>query len=74
DDPATKEWTEFFWNGDNLFRIILSRADYGVLLDPSQNGEALEYFMYPFAVLDGEPLNYFDYKSFEYTVSFRANS
>jgi hypothetical protein len=29
-------------------------------------------FMYSFAVLDWKPLNYFDYKSFEYTVSFKA--
>jgi transglutaminase-like putative cysteine protease len=70
DDPKTGEWTEFFWNGDNLFRIIVSRSDKGLLFDPPQSGEALDYFMYPFAQVDGTTLNYFDNKNFAYTVSF----
>ncbi|GMO54893.1 MAG: transglutaminase family protein [Termitinemataceae bacterium] len=73
EDAATKDSTEFFWNGDDLFRIILSRADYGILLNPLQNGTALEYFMYPFGVADGTVLNYFDYKSFSYSVSFKKD-
>jgi transglutaminase-like putative cysteine protease len=72
DDPKTGEWTEFFWNGDNLFRIILSRSDKGLHFDPPQNGEPLNYFMYPFAQVDGETLNYFDNQNFAYVLSFKS--
>ncbi|MDR3302175.1 MAG: transglutaminase family protein [Spirochaetaceae bacterium] len=71
DDPKTGEWKEFFWNGDNLYRIIVSRADKGLRFDPPQSGEALDYFMYPFAQVDGTTLNYFDNKNFVYTVTYQ---
>lgn len=69
----TKEWTEFFWNGDDLFRIVMSRADRGLTFKPAQQGEALDYFMYPFAQVDGKTLDYRDPKSFAYTVTFTAD-
>jgi transglutaminase-like putative cysteine protease len=72
-DPKTREWTEFFWNGDDLFRIALNRGNRGMVFDPAQTGEPLEYFMYPFAQVDGNTLDYFDYKKFRYSVSFKAD-
>ena len=38
DSPKTLEHTEFFWNGDNLFRIVMSRADRGATFKPAQQG------------------------------------
>ena len=73
DSPKAKESTEFFWNGDDLFRIIMSRADRGLTFKPAQQGEALDYFMYPFAQVDGKSLDYRDPKSFVYTVTFKAD-
>jgi transglutaminase-like putative cysteine protease len=72
-DPKTREWTEFFWNGDDLFRIALNRGDRGLVFEPAQQGEPLEYFMYPFAQVDGRTLDYFDYKTFSYKVSFKGD-
>lgn len=73
DTPQAKEATEFFWNGDDLFRIIMSRADRGLTLKPAQSGEVLDYFMYPFAQVDGKTLDYRDPKTFVYTVTFKAD-
>lgn len=72
-DAKTKEWTEFFWNGDDLFRIALNRGNRGIVFTPAQKGDPLEYFMYPFAQVDGKTLDYFDYKTFKYTVSFKGD-
>ena len=72
-DKRTKESTEFFWNGDDLFRIALSRADRGVLFSPQQKGGPLDYFMYPYAEVDGKALDYRDPKNFTYTVTFKAD-
>lgn len=73
DSPKTKEWTEFFWNGDNLFRIIMSRSDRGITFKPAQAGGPVDYFMYPFAQVDGKTLDFFDPKNFKYTVTFKAD-
>ena len=63
-------WREFFWGGDDLFRIVLEKGSRGVVFQPEQKGEPLNYFMYPFCQVDGETLNYFDPKHFFYSVSF----
>lgn len=73
DSPKAKDATEFFWNGDNLFRIIMSRADRGLAFKPAQKGEALDYFMYPFAQVGGKTLDYRDPANFVYTVTFKAD-
>ena len=66
-------WRKFFWGGDDLFRIVLEKGARGVTFVPKQAGDALNYFMYPFAQVDGETLNYFDPKSFVYSVSFEKD-
>lgn len=71
-DLATKERTEFFWNGDDLFRIALNRGEHGVNF-PGMKGEPVGYFMYPYAEVDGEPLDYFDPKDFSFKVSFQKD-
>lgn len=74
DEPETKKSTEFFWNGDDLFRIALNRGDRGLVFQPPQAGEPLEYFMYPFGQVDGKNLDYFDPKAFGYKVTFQADA
>ncbi|WP_027191415.1 transglutaminase-like domain-containing protein [Fundidesulfovibrio putealis] len=67
-DAENRKWREFFWNGDDLFRIVLNKDSREVELTPRQHGEALTYFMYPFGQVDGETLNFFDPKKFSYKV------
>lgn len=71
-DAATKERTEFFWNGDDLFRIALNRSEHGVQF-PGMTGEPVGYFMYPYAEIDGEPLDYFSPQDFAFAVNFQAD-
>lgn len=71
-DAATKERKEFFWNGDDLFRIALNRGEHGVNF-PGMNGDPVGYFMYPYAEIDGEALDYFDPKEFSFTVGFKKD-
>lgn len=72
-DEKTKEYTEFFWNGDDLFRIALNRGARGLVFQPAQAGPPLEYFMYPYGEADGKSLDYFDPKAFGYKVTFTAD-
>lgn len=72
-DEATQDWRKLFWGGDDLFRITLSKDSRGVVFTPQQKGAPLNYFMYPFAQVDDETLNYFDAKAFTYSVTFTAD-
>lgn len=72
-DKATKEWREFFWGGDDLFRVTLNKGSRGVVLTPAQKGAPINYFMYPFAQVDGATLNYFDPAVFTYSVTYTAD-
>jgi hypothetical protein len=67
------KWRKFFWGGDDLFRVALERDTVGVVFQPAQKGAPLHYFMYPFAQVDGQSLNYFDPKTFTYSVTFKAD-
>ena len=72
-DKAAEEWREFFWGGDDLFRVTLNKESRGVVLTPRQNGAPINYFMYPFAQVDGKSLNYFTPEAFTYSVTFTAD-
>ncbi|MGD9159038.1 MAG: transglutaminase-like domain-containing protein [Desulfobacteraceae bacterium] len=67
------EWREFFWGGDDLFRIVLEKDARGVIFQPKQKGDALNYLMYPFGQVDDETLNYFDPENFSYSVTFEKD-
>lgn len=65
-------WRKFFWGGDDLFRVVLEKNARDVVLEPRQKGRPVNYFMYPFAQVDGKALDYFDAKDFSYSVSFQS--
>lgn len=44
-----------------------------MVFDPPQKGGPVNYFMYPFAQVDGVTLNYFDPKAFSYSVAYKAD-
>lgn len=67
------DWRNFFWGGDDLFRVVLEKNARGVLFNPPQEGKPLNYFMYPFAQVDGKTLNYFDANGFSYSVSYQED-
>lgn len=65
------EWYEFFWGGDDLFRLVLEKNSRSARLNGLD--KPLNYFMYPAAQVDGKMLNYFDAKNFSYKVEFKKD-
>jgi transglutaminase-like putative cysteine protease len=65
-------WRNFFWGGDDLFRLVLEKNARGANLIKSDS--KLSYFMYPAAQIDGKMLNYFDADGFSYKVTFSPDN
>jgi transglutaminase-like putative cysteine protease len=68
-DPGVKETRDYFFGAQTETYI-----DFGtgrdIVLNPPQDGETLNYFMYPYAEIDGKPLDYLSQKELKYTVTF----
>lgn len=64
-----KKWADFFWGGDNLFRIALNRDTRETVLSEATAKTPLTYFMYPYAEIDGKIVDWFSPKTFEFKVT-----
>lgn len=64
-------YREYYFGKVDQYRIVLERSGRGIVLDPPQ-GSCLNYFMYPYGEVDGQPLDYYNPKEFSYSVKFRA--
>ncbi len=71
-DDAAK-WTEFFWAGDDLLRIALNRDTRETVLSEATAKTPLTYFMYPYAEIDGKPVDWFSPKTFEFKVFMKLD-
>ncbi len=67
-----KEFNEYYFGAVDEYRIVLERGGRGVVLSPPQSNGPLNYFMYPYAEVNGEPLDYFNPEGFSYTVNFKT--
>lgn len=67
-----KPYREYFWGRVDEHRIILGRGGRGIRFKPPQEGKELSYFMYPYAEVDGKPLDYLEPKTFSYSISFKS--
>lgn len=63
-----KKWADFFWGGDELFRIALNRDTRETVLSDATSKTPLTYFMYPYAEIDGKAVDWFSPKTFEFKV------
>jgi transglutaminase-like putative cysteine protease len=68
DDPQTEELRAYFWGGWDAYRVELARGR-DLILNPPQKGAPLNTFGYPYAEVDGEPLDFYDPASFKYTFT-----
>ncbi len=68
DDPETKKLQEYFWGGWDAYRVKLAQGR-DLVLNPAQQGGPLNTFGYPYAEVDGEPLNFYDPAAFSYTLT-----
>jgi transglutaminase-like putative cysteine protease len=67
-----KKYREYYFGAVDEFRITLEKSGRGLKLLPLQESGPLNYLMYPYAEIDGKPLDYLDPESFSYTVTFKA--
>ena len=72
DIEQAKPYKEYFFGRVDEYRIVLRKGGRGLTLNPPQSSGPVNYLMYPYAEVDGFPLDYFDPKSFKYSVHFKA--
>jgi len=72
DIEQAKPYREYFFGRVDEYRIVLRKGGRGLTLNPPQSSGPVNYLMYPYAEVDGFPLDYFDPKSFKYSVHFKA--
>lgn len=69
-DPKVKEYREYFWGGIDPYRFRLA-VGRDLVLNPRQTGAPLNTFGYPYAEIGGQPLDFYDPKSFTYSIIYR---
>lgn len=70
DSPRVAELRDYFWGGIDAYRFQLASGR-DLMLNPPQAGKPLNTFGYPYAEVGGQPLDFYDPKSFGYKISFR---
>ncbi len=72
DLDAAKEYREYFFGAVDQYRIVLARGGRGYYLRPRQKAGPLNYFMYPYAEVDGKALEWLAaQKDLKYKITFR---
>ena len=66
--PEAKRLKKYFFGHVDPFRVRLSIGR-DLILNPPQDSEPLNYFMYPYAEVKGQPVDYLDYSNFTYSIS-----
>jgi len=69
-DPETKKWRRYFWGAWDPYRIKLA-VGRDLRLNPPQTGQALNNFGYPYAEVNGNPLDWLSPETFKYKIIFR---
>lgn len=69
DDPEVKKTRDYFF-GSQTETYIDFGTGRDIILNPPQDGGKLNYFMYPYAEIDGKPLDYLSQEELKYTVTF----
>jgi len=68
-DTRTAELRAYFWGGIDPYRVKLS-VGRDLILNPPQQGEPVNYLMYPFAQVDGKTVDWLDPASFKYSIIY----
>jgi transglutaminase-like putative cysteine protease len=69
-DPKTREYRSYFWGGIDAYRVVLAKGR-DLQLNPPQSGAPLNTFGYPYAEIDGKPLDFYEPKGFVYRYTFK---
>lgn len=73
DSAETKELQEYYWGNVDEKRVELSQGR-DLILAPAQEGAALNDFGYPYAEVDGEPVDFYVPQKFKYSIHFREDA
>jgi hypothetical protein len=71
-DAAAAEARAYFWGGVDPYRVKLGEGR-DLILNPPQEGEPVNYLMYPFAQIGGKTLDWLDPATFKYMITYREN-
>jgi len=71
DDAKTKEYREYFFGAVDPYRIRLSIGK-DIVLTPRQKAGPINYFMYPYMEIDGQPADSLSPDTFQYRFTFRG--
>ncbi len=69
DDPKVAELREYYFGTLDPFRVKLSEGR-DLTLNPPQQGQAINYLMYPFAQVGGETIDWLEPATFKYRIMF----
>ena len=69
DDPQVIEARNYYFGAQTETYIDLSTGR-DIILNPKQESEPLNYFMYPYAEVNGEPLDFISQEDLIYTITF----
>lgn len=65
-----QELRDYFWGGIDAYRFKLASGR-DLVLNPAQAGPPLNTFGYPYAEVDGQPLDFYDSKNFSYRFTYQ---
>ena len=72
DDERIIDARDYYFGKQNDNYIDLSMGR-DIILNPEQDGEPLNYFMYPYAEINGESLDFISQEYLKYVVSFKED-
>ncbi len=74
-DPAEAgKYREYYFNAVDPYRIAVAMGGRGYYLNPPQKGGPLNYFMYPYAEIDGKPVAWLAaQKELKYKITFKKS-
>jgi len=70
DDPKVDTARDYFFGAQTETYIDLSTGR-DIVLNPEQEADPINYFMYPYAEVDGQPLDFISQEYLKYMVTFK---
>lgn len=74
-DPSeAAKYREYFFNAVDPYRVAVATGGRAVNLNPPQKGGPLNYFMYPYAEIDGKPVEWLAaQKELKYKITYKKS-
>lgn len=70
DSDKVRELRDYFWGGIDAYRFKIATGR-DLVLNPPQAGAPLNTFGYPYAEVGGKPLDFYEPKTFTYSILYR---